>query len=97
MQHTAREDQIFSFILAFLTGIWPARHLKRRYVARGQKWLPAPDLNGTWGPFANLEGGSFQLARVASQKIKKAKFAHRQFQKRPNSEMGKRPNKGQIF
>jgi hypothetical protein len=32
-----------------------------------------------------------------SQKNKKAKFGHKQFQKRPNSQMGKRPNKGQIF
>ncbi len=36
-QHTARGQQIFSFIIAFLTGIWPARHLKRLNVARGQK------------------------------------------------------------
>jgi hypothetical protein len=32
-----REYQIFSFTLAFLTGIWSARHLKRRNVAREQK------------------------------------------------------------
>jgi hypothetical protein len=41
-QHSAREDQIFRFILTFLTVIWPARHLKRYNFARGQKKLPAP-------------------------------------------------------
>jgi hypothetical protein len=38
---------------------------------------------------------SFRVAR--SQKIEKAKLRHEQFQKRPNLEMEKRPNKGQIF
>ncbi len=33
-QHTAREDQIFSYILAFLTRIWPARHLKKAQCGR---------------------------------------------------------------
>ena len=42
-QHTtrgprpARKEQIFSFLIAFLIGIWPARQLKRRNVARGRK------------------------------------------------------------
>jgi hypothetical protein len=35
------------------------------------------------------------MARVARfQKIKKAKFGHKQFQKRPNSEMGKKAKEG---
>ncbi len=41
-QHTPPEDQIFSFILAFLTRILPARHLKKRNFAHGQKYLPTP-------------------------------------------------------
>ncbi len=42
--HLARKDHIFSFKLAFLTGIWPARHLKRYNEARGQIQLPAPGI-----------------------------------------------------
>ncbi len=37
----------------------------------------------------------YRVAR--SQKIKKAKFGQKQLQKRPNSQMVKRPNEGQIF
>jgi hypothetical protein len=39
---TAREDQIVSFILAFLTGMWPARHLKKEQCGPRTKIVARP-------------------------------------------------------
>jgi hypothetical protein len=35
--HQAREGENVSFILQFLTEIWPARHILKDNVARGRK------------------------------------------------------------
>jgi hypothetical protein len=79
----------FAIVLNFFKGMKYKTHwIHMSQIARTARATPSPSL-GT--KVASIYQG------CQAQKIKKAKFGHKQFQKGQIIKLEKRPNKGQIF